>query len=214
MEDTMTKGRFCFNHPTVFSKWEDTGAAQFDRWEAHDAYECIHLVVAPIIGEEKGMPVYGPGKKWADKAIIHTQSDTAKHSPICCFRCVTRDEFEFKDNQMIYSLGQTAERIMQEFGHDAYVMIHLDSFLKRLEAKVGSYLAGNVAYHDLLNDFQFNVSEENEEIVEQLFRKDKRFEWQKEYRIALRPNNKSPVFVEVGSIEDIAACGDIIDLKD
>ena len=70
VEDTMHKGLFCFNHPTLFSQWEDANAAQYDRWEAQSAFEATYLVAAPIIGEKNGMPIYGQGKKIADKAAI------------------------------------------------------------------------------------------------------------------------------------------------
>ena len=211
--DIMTKGRFCFNHPTVFSQWENADAAQFDRWEGHDAYECLYPALAPIIGEENGMPIYGPGKIMADKAIIHIQNGTTKHTPICCFRCIQQDEIRFEGNMMFYSLAEIADRIMREFGHDAYVIIPIMPFLERLKKKMSSFFAMSVAYHDLLNNHQFDVEEEYEEIAEQLFRKDKKFEWQKEFRIALPPTKEAPVFIELGSIEDIAVCGDIADLK-
>ena len=64
-----------------------------------------------------------------------------------------------------------------------------------------------MVYKDVLNKFPQPISEEHEEIVEQLFRKDERFSWQKEFRIALAPTNDSPVFLEIGSIEDIAKSG-------
>lgn len=214
LNDTMKKGRFCFNHPTVYSKWEDASAAQYDRWEAHDAYEATRILVAPIIGEKNRQPIYGAVKKLADKAIIHMQSDSVKHTPLCCFRCISRNEFELVGNDMVFSLGETADRIIREFGHDTYVMIRIIPFLERLKAKVGTIMAMGVVYHDLLNDYQFNVPAQYKEAVTQLFRKDKKYEWQKEYRIALSPTAESPVFVELGSIEDIAICGNIADLKE
>ncbi len=213
LHDTVTKGRFCFNHPTVFSEWENADAAQFDKWEGYDAYECTHMVIAPLIGEENGKPVYGPGEKLAGKGIIHMQSGTAKHSPICCFRCVFQSDVSIEDNYIVYTLGEAADKIMNEFGHDAYVIIPIVPFLERLKKKVNRFLAMDVAYHDILNKYQFNVDEQYREIVEQLFRKDEKYEWQKEYRIVLPPSKESPVFVEIGSIEDIAQYGSIVDLR-
>ena len=209
VEDTMTKGRFCFNHPAVFSQWEDINAAQYDRWEAQSAFEATYLVYAPIIGEKNGMPIYGQGKKIADKAIVHMQTDLAKNSPICCFRTVNKNEVEFLGNEIKYTLGSTARRIQKEFGHDAFVMIQLMPFIERLKSSVDSFIAMKVAYCDLINDYPFNVEKKNREIVEQLFRKDKKYEWQKEYRIVLPPSQDTPVFVEIGSIEDIAVSGDL-----
>lgn len=213
LQNTIKRGIFCFNHPTVFSKWEDDDAAQFDRWEAHDAYEGTHIVYAPIIEEKDGMPVYGKGRKLADKAVIHMQSDAIKHTPICCFRFIDQSEYKMVGDTMYYSLGETACRIKREFGHDAYVIIQIIPFLERLKEKAGSFLAMDVAYQDLLNNYKFNVDKQYEEIVQQLFRKDKKYEWQREYRIALPPTKDSPTFVELGSIEDIAISGNIVDLQ-
>lgn len=213
LHDTMTKGRFCFNHPTVFSKWENKDAAQYDRWEAHDAYEANNLVFYPIIGEKDGIPIYGQGRKTIDKAVIHKQSVTAMNTPICCFRCITQNECVIGEDSIIYSLGDTADRIMQEFGHDTFIIIRITPLFERLEKAIGSFIAMDVAYHDTLNSHLFNVDEQYKGIAEQLFRKDKKYEWQREYRIALPPTESSPIIVEIGSIEDIAICGDITDLR-
>ena len=213
VHDTMTKGRFCFNHPTVFSKWENPNSAQHDRWEAHDAYEVTNLMVAPIIEERKDKMIYGAARKLADKGTVHMQNNSVKHTPICCFRCVFQSEIELYGDTMFYSLGKVADRIMQEFGHDAYVMIQLSPFLERLKEKAEIFACGRIVYRNLLNDYQFNVPEQYKEVIGQLFRKDEQFEWQKEYRIVLPPTVNAPVFIELSSIEDIAFCGDIADLR-
>ncbi len=212
VEDTMTKGRFCFNHPAIFSQWEDANAAQYDRWEAHSAFEAMYLVAAPIIGEKDGMPIYGQGKKIADKAIIHMQTDIVKHSPICCFRTVRKNEVDFLSDKIEYTLGQTAQKIKKEFGHDTFVLIQFRPFIERLKRVVNSFFAMEVAYCDLINNYPFKVEKKYREIAEQLFRKDIKYEWQKEYRIALQPSQKTPVFVELGSLEDIAVYGNLDDL--
>lgn len=213
LHDTMTKGKFCFNHPTVFSKWEDPSAAQYDPWDAHDAFAVRHIVAARIIGYKEGKPVYAPGKEIAPNGISHMQSNTVKHTPICCFRYIEPKEFVIKENGIEYSLGENADRILHEFGHDAYIIIPIKPFLERLKQRIGNYMAMAVVYRDVLNDYQFNVEEQYEEFVEQLFRKDAKYAWQKEYRIILPPTLISPVLVELGSIEDIASCGNIADLK-
>lgn len=213
VNDTLTKGRFCFNHPVAFNVWESKDAAQYDPWDAHSAYDAIHLVYAPIIGEENGMPVYGQGHKFADKAFIHEQSGAAKHSPICCFRFIEENEVMWSQNGFEFSLGETADRIINEFGHDSYIIIQAKPFIERVQKQCPSSLLGAVAYHDKLNNYQFPVPEEIKERVEQLFRKDERYSWQKEYRIALPPTKNSPVFLELGSIEDIAISGKIADLR-
>ena len=212
VEDTMTKGRFCFNHPAIFSQWEDANAAQYDRWEAHSAFEAMYLVAAPIIGEKDGMPIYGQGKKIADKAIIHMQTDIVKHTPICCFRTVRKTEVDFLNDKIQYTLGQTAQKIKKEFGHDTFVLIQFGPFIERLKRIVNSFIAMEVVYCDLINNNPFKAEKKYREIAEQLFRKDIKYEWQKEYRIALQPSQKTPVFVELGSLEDIAVSGNLDDL--
>lgn len=212
LNDSMTKGRFCFNHPIVFSQWEDNNAAQYDRWEAHSSFEATNLVIAPQIGENDGKPVFGPGEKLDGKVVIHMQSDMVKYSPICCFRYVDRNEVIWQENSIIYSLGETAQRIINEFRHDAFVLVEASKFLERLKRKVGRLMAMDVAYCDTQNIHAIRVPEQYQWIVGQLFRKDKKYEWQKEFRIVLEPTETSPVFVEIGSIEDIAICGNVIDL--
>lgn len=212
VKDMMEKGEFCFVHPTVFSKWETKDSAQYDKWEAYSAYEATHMVYAPIIGEKDGKPIYGPVKQFADRGIIREQSEEATHTPICCFRMVEDNEVTIHKMQVVYSLGKTADRIQNEFGHDAYIMIQATPFLERLQAKYWC-ISGNVVYKNTLNDYEFQVPERYKDIVEQLFRKDEAFAWQKEYRIILSPSNESPVFVELGSIKDIAICGSISDLR-
>lgn len=213
VKDTLTKGRFCFNHPIAFNKWESKDAAQYDPWDAHSAYDATYLVYAPIIGEENGMPIYGQGRKFADKAAVREQSGAVKHSPICCFRFIEENEVTWLENGFEFSLGETANRIINEFGHDSYIIIQAAPFIERVRKQFPDSFLGSVAYHDKLNDYQFPVPDEIKEHVEQLFRKDERYSWQKEYRIVLPPTIDSPVFLELGSIEDIAVSGKIADLR-
>lgn len=213
VEDTLKKGRFCFNHPAVFNRWESPNAAQYDPWDAYSAYTVTHLVFAPIIGEENGMPIYGKGKRIADKAVVHTQTDDVKRSPVCCFRMIEEQEVTLLDNSVEFSLGKIADRIINEFEHDSYIMIWAKPFLERVQQKCPNLLCGAVVYKNTLNDYDFHVSDSIEETVEQLFRKNEQYSWQKEYRIVLPPTKDSPVFVELGSIEDIAVGGKIFDLK-
>lgn len=213
LEETVHKGKFCFCHPQIFSRWEDQKSAQYDRWEGYSAYEVNHIVFAPIISNKDGKIVYGQGSKIADRGIVHLQTDVAKKTPICCFRLVEESDLNRTDEKFIYSLGATTDRIRLEFQHDAFVLIKLVPFLERLGMNVSWYYARNVIYQNLLNSIQDEMDEENKEIIEQLFRKDERFKWQKEFRIILLPNEKMKSFVKVGSIEDISYHGDIDELK-
>ncbi len=213
VESTLKKGQFCFNHPTVFNKWETEDAAQHDTWDAYSAYNATYLVTAPVIGEENGMPIYGKGQKIADNTVVHMRSDAVKHMPICCFRMIKADEITMLDHGFEFTLGETADRIINEFKHDSYIMIWAKPFLERVQQKCPNILSGGVVYKNTLNDYDFHVPDTIKETVEQLFRKGEQYSWQKEYRIVLPPTKDSPVFIELGSIEDIAVSGKISDLK-
>ena len=213
----MKKGRFCFNHPTVFSEWEEKEAAQYDCWEAHSSHEAKDVMIFPMIGEnENGTPIYGAGKKLCDQAIIHEQLESVKHTPICCFRAIEKEEVKYENGKLIYTLGETAKRIRNEFGHDSFVLIQAVPFIERIEKTLGSRLVGrgSVIYKDVLNDNEFpHIDDKYQDEVQQLFRKDIKYEWQKEYRLTLQPSKESRILIEIGSIEDIAISRNIDDLE-
>ncbi len=213
LSDTVEKGRLCFCHPNVFSGWEDRKAAQYDRWEGHSAFEANYIVVAPIVSEKPGRIVYGEGKVLADEGIVRLQTDNAKKTPICCFRAVDDSELTRIAGETVYSLGNTVDRIKQEFHHDAFVLTRFDPFIDRVR-KVNCFrLAGNVIYQDLLNDYPYEIDETNREIMEQLFRKDEKYAWQKEFRIILRPDENEKKLVDISSLSDISVYGRIDELK-
>lgn len=216
LESTVKKGRLCFNHPSVFNKWESVNSAQFDRWDGHMSIKVKNLVAAPILQDDENRCVYGKVEPLADEAILHIQSGIAKHTPICCFRIIEKHEVTIciKEKTLTYSLGTIADRIMNEFGHDSFVMIEAAPFLERIRNHK-SVLSGAVVYKDTLKLGCFDIDQNYQELAEQIFRKDKAYEWQKEYRIALsEPTENTPVFVELGSIEDITiAYGRLEDLR-
>jgi len=216
VEETMKKGRFCFSHPCTFNKSAGNSPAQFDKWDGHSCSVASHLVFAPIEKEDEHGIVYGKLRPLAKKAIIHMQMGEAKHTPICCFRMIEKDEvsFDYEAKALIYSLGKTADRIINEFGHDSYIIIQAEPFIERLK-KENDFLCGAIIYKDILQPGMFQIEDQYQELAEQLYRKDNIFSWQKEYRFALVPPTKdSPVFVEIGSIEDIAFSGKIADLRE
>lgn len=209
LESTMKKGRFCFNPPSVFNRWEDTNTAQYDKWDGHSCEIADKVLIAPIIQEDENGVVYGEVKALSNKAIIHTQSTKAKQTPICCFRSVDENEIAFDaDTQTLtYSLGNIAERIINEFGHDSFILILIEPFIERIKQKY-SLLCGSVIYKNIANDMPISVDERYQELTEELFRKDEKYMWQKEFRIALTdPTTDKPFFIELGSIEDIAISG-------
>lgn len=215
VEDTMKKGKFCFSHPSVFHRWENTQSAQSDIWDGYSSIIARDLVYAPIIQDDENGTVYGKIKPLADKANLHIQMENAKHTPICCFRMIEKNEIsiDHESHTLNYSLGEIADRIIKDFGHDSYIIIQAVPFIERLRKHCGIY-RGAVTYKDVIRIGEICSDEKHQDLVEQLFRKDKRFEWQKEFRIALvPPTANSPVFVEIGSIEDIAISGNIADLR-
>lgn len=216
VESTIKKGRFCFNHPSVFNEGEDLNPAQVDKWDGHMSIKVKNLVIAPVLQDDENGYVTGEVVPFADEAKLHIQSGVAKHTPICCFRIVEANEvlINTEEKTLFYSLGDIADRIMKEFGHDSYVMIEAAPFIERIR-KNHSVLRGSVIYEDTLKPGSFNIDQKYQDLAEQIFRKDKAYEWQKEYRIALcEPTENTPVFVELGSIEDITiAYGRLEDLR-
>ena len=116
---------------------------------------------------------------------------------------------------MAFSLGDVADRICNEFGHDAYIMIAAKPFLERIKEQFSSILWGPVTYKNVLQIGEIPLNGKCRDIAEQLLRKDKKFEWQKEFRVALlNPTKETPVFVKLGSIEDIVVgYGNVKDLR-
>ena len=210
----MTKnGRFCFTQPFVFNKWENKDSAQYDKWDSHSAYEITHLVAAPILGTVDGQPKYGKIQKVRNKGIVREQDAFVKQSFICCFRYIPTSDVS--ETGVIHSFfNGNAERIMKEFKHDAFIILPASEFIERLLKKVNLFAYGPIVYKDFLNDYRFQVPEDKRVVIEQLFRKDCKYEWQREYRFVLPPqpnNTTTNYFVEIGSIEDIAFSGKIAD---
>ena len=215
LDSTLNMGEFCFSHPIVFNKWEDSNSAQYDRWDSHTAFRITRMVVDPVKDKETGKPDLATGKQFKVDGEMHFQSYNVSHTPVCCFRCIRRGEIEVIGNEMYYSLGETAERIEKEFCHDSFIIVPARPFLEMLANKTSGFNAMEVVYQDTLNDYPFlPLNNKHREIVEQVFRKDKKYAWQKEYRISLLPTKESPVFVSVGSIKEIAVYGKIRDLKE
>lgn len=82
VEDTMKKGRFCFNHPSVFNRWENTQSAQSDIWDGYSSIIARDLVYAPIIQDNENGIVYGKIKPLADKANLHIQMDSSVYGKV------------------------------------------------------------------------------------------------------------------------------------
>lgn len=214
LENTISLGRFCFNHPKIFNEWEKQDAAQYDKWDSHAAFRITRAVANPNVDKDTGIPDLKTGMQLKAEGEIHYQSELISHTPVCCFRCIRRKEIEVVDGEMYFSLGKTANRIETEFGHDSYIIVPIKPFLELIESKGYNFCGMEVVYCDALNDNPFQPLFGMEKMMaEQIFRKDKRFEWQNEYRICLKPTNESPVFINIGSIESIAVYGQMKSLE-
>lgn len=213
LNDTLKKGRICFNHPTAFNKGENLQSAQLDRWDGYSAYTAIYTVFAPIIGKkENGFPIYGKPVEIKNPVTIHRQSDRSKNTPICCFREVRENDFEtVSEDVYSFSLGDTVDRIRTEFGHDAFIMVKYPDILFQLNQFTYNY-SRSVIYQDTLNDYDFGERKKYENILGEIFRKDSKYSWQKEFRITLFPTFCSRVFWEIGSIENITLLSGDIEL--
>lgn len=212
LESTLKQGRFCFNLPNVFNQSIDLKSAQQDKYDSYLSSSIQHLVVAPIISAPGQAIKYGKSNLISDHATIHYISDVVKQTPLCSFRKVEATDIESKYDVFFFCLGSTVDRIKEEFGHDAFILIwNVPAFFNRL-SKITSYFAKSIHYGDIDLQYQrFLDSVKFEQKI--MFQKSEDYAWQKEFRIILPPIDMGPQFVEIGSIEDIAWGGDVEDLR-
>lgn len=212
IKDTMEEGRFFFNFPEYY-KNTDLMPAQNDRYDSWESVNARHLVFAPIIRETEHGPVYGKAQPLADHAIINTISTENKHRPICCFRTVKKEDFVEHNDAYYYSLGETAARIKKDFGHDAYIYIFNPLELHKRLNKL-SLLYGHEVFYGMNSADYYNFVDKIGLEQCRMFQKSQDYAWQKEYRIVLPPreDNSAGFPIDIGSIEDIAICGNIEDL--
>lgn len=219
LSDAVTKGEFCFSCPETFVN-DDNGklnGAQKDTWDSSQFYEAKNLYVYPIIKEDKDGIQYGPGIKLADKTTIREMSSSVRHTPFCCFRKVTKDELECRNKLFVFSLGDTVDRIKNEFGHDSFVLIaDPNEFIHRLYQKEHNCYGRSIFYGELTSEYMREIEEHTTKGFQQIkmFQKRDKYAWQKEYRIILTPTKETtPRIVHIGSIEDITIGGDIENLR-
>ncbi len=213
LRDIVEKGRFCFNLPTVFNIGDNLASAQKDKWDSYTFHNAFHICFAPIISEGDYGIQYGKVQKLVDEARIHSITPTAKHTPLCSFRRVDPSEVTHRFGAYFFKLGDVVDRIKNELGHDSFVLIYQPTlFLDRLQEKT-TYFARSVHYGDMDSDFESFLYNSGFEQAE-MFQKEASFQWQKEFRIILPPiETEEKVILEIGSIEDIAICGDIEQLR-
>ena len=213
LEDTVKKGKFCFNIPAVFNCGEGLASAQQDKWDSHLSFDASHLYIAPIVEENETGIKYGKAQLLAEKARIHQISTKSKYTPLCSFRKVEPSDLIEKYDAFFFRLGDVVDRLKAEFQHDSFILIaqpHL--FLKRLFKKYPGF-ARSIHYGDI--DAVFDDFLENSGFSQaEMFQKDKSYEWQKEFRVILQPTREAEkVFAEIGSIEDFTISGNIEELR-
>lgn len=212
LNDTLNKGRLYFNYPSFYAKTELMSAQydKYDSWEDIDAYSIIY---APIVEDDGKNIKYGQARKLSDHAVIHHITERNKHRPICCFRTIKRDDFHIENNAYYFSLGKTADKIMEEFGHDAFVYF-IDPYELQRRMNEQKLFFGHEVYYGINNwDYTEFVRKTNLECCS-MFQKDERYSWQKEYRIVLSPHEGEKGFpVDVGAITDIAIGGKLENLR-
>lgn len=213
LNDTLNRGTLCFNFPTVFNSSPDLAAAQQDEWDSHLSFDAMHIMYAPIISEDENGIHYGTAKKLADKTRLHQISGTSKATPLCSFRKVEEADIVQKYDAAFFRLGNTVDRIKNEFGHDAFILIRQPYALIKRISKVTLCFARSIHYGEIDADFQeFLATHELEQ--KEMFQKSSEYAWQKEFRVIIKPRIASgSQIIEVGSIEDIAFGGDIEELR-
>ena len=213
LDNTLNRGTFCFNFPTVFNSSPDLATAQQDEWDSHLSFDAMHIMYAPIISKDENGIHYGKPKKLADQARIHQISGISKATPLCSFRKVEEADIVEKYDAAFFRLGNTVDRIKNEFGHDAFILVSQPYALIKRISKVSPCFARSIHYGEIDANFQAYLDECTFEQKE-MFQKSPEYAWQKEFRVIITPRIASgPQIIEVGSIEDIAFGGDIEDLR-
>ena len=212
LESTMN-GQFYFSYPDTFtSDNSDLGEGQRDRWDSHlSVHSPEEFFIAPI-GED--------GKSNIEQRIVlsrnkpvHIISETSEHTPMCCFRKVEECDIEQYGSAIRFRLGNVVDRIQSEFkGHDSFILIiQWKEFLRRLEVQT-TYFARSIHYGDVDEEY-IRFYNETDMLQAEMFQKDEKYRWEKEFRIILPADPEKPKFVNIGSIRDIAICGKLESLR-
>lgn len=212
LESTMN-GQFYFSYPDAFtSDNSDLGEGQHDRWDSHLSVQSPKEFFKAPIGED-GRPDIDHRIVLSRNKPVHIISETSEHTPICCFRKVEECDIEQYGSAIRFRLGNVVDRIQSEFkGHDSFILIiQWKEFLRRLEAQT-TYFARSIHYGDVDKEY-IHFYNETDMLQAEMFQKDEKYRWEKEFRIILPPSLVYPKTVNIGSIRDIAICGKLDDLR-
>ena len=212
LSSTLKEGSFCFNCAEVFNNSTGLTSAQHDRHDAHRKYNAKSVRIYPINSKDGkcGCPI-----KIAQEATIRAISGKEKNTPYCCFRLVEENEIIYSNQNHIghFRLGNVVDRIREEFPHDAYILVYNPTeLLQRINEKESCF-ARSIHYGEKTEEFEQFLDESPHE-QKYMFEKDDQYSWQKEFRIALSPQETpQKKIIDIGSIEDIAIGGNLEELK-
>lgn len=190
-------GELRFSPAKVFVEMQEGNDKIADRYEGTLHYPISHLVAAPIIGDENGMPIYGKVFKIADTAELRLTNKTIQKIPFHCLYCYNNAPI----NAVVRL--ENYDQIVKEFPEydSAVIICRVIEFLERIKAKFEVY-CNHVVYTDVTP-----TESEIENQIHILFYKRKMFEQQKEFRIALpKLRIEEAHNYQIGSMEDIAYC--------
>lgn len=212
LESTMN-GQFYFSYPEAFiSDNSDLGDGQRDRWDSHLSVQSPEEFFIAPIGED-GKPNIVQRMVFSRNKPVYIISETSEHTPLCCFRKVEECDIEQYGSAIRFRLGNVVDRIHSEFkGHDSFILIiNWKEFLRRIEVQT-TYFARSIHYGDVDKEY-IRFYNETDMFQAEMFQKDEKYRWEKEFRIILPADSEKPKFVNVGSIRDIAICGKLESLR-
>ena len=212
LKSTMDGGLH-FRYPNSFSKTNnDLASGQIDKWDSHLSFTSYDEFFMAPIGED-GKPDIENRTVIARNIPVHLISNISEKTPICCFRKIEECDIERYGNAFRFRLGNTVDRIQTEFnGHDSFILIiRWKEFLNRIEEKT-PFFARSIHYGDVNKEY-IEFYNETPMIQAEMFQKDEKYSWQKEFRIILPPGEGYPKTINIGSIRDIAICGKLEKLR-
>lgn len=205
MEKYIMNGELRFSPAKVFTKMDEGKNKIADTHEGSLYYQISHLVAASIIGENSdGTPIYGEIFEIADSAFQRFTNETIQKIPFHCLYC-----YNYPPINAFVRL-ENYDNVVEEFPeYDSAVIIYnVVEFLNRIKSKFKIY-CNYVTYTDVTPT---EIEIENQ--IHLLFYKRKKYEQQKEFRIALPQLRKDEAQnYNIGSIEDIAYCVPLSVLK-
>ena len=217
IKDMMDEGRFRFSIPEIFQEGKGLRDGQKDVWDSYKSFQADRIYVAEVISDDAfGIKHGEPMLVSNHPTRMREISYISKSTPMSCFRVVDKEDIEEKNGAYHFKLEEKiVERIKQDFGYDAYVLIcYPEIFINRIQAECTCFARrihyGEIdkEYGDFLNRFE-NMSQA------EMFQKSKEYQWQKEFRIIIQPKygGDGVYYTSLGSIKDIAIAGNIDQLK-